>query len=273
MAQKNRLADGGRIDRSKTVRFSFNGKRYEGFAGDTLASALLANGVSLVGRSFKYHRPRGIMTAGSEEPNALIQLGKGARTEPNIRATQAELFDGLTADSQNCWPSVGFDIGAINSVMSKYLPAGFYYKTFMWPASQWMRYERAIRRMAGLGPAPEAADADRYARRHAHCDLLVAGGGPAGLASAKAAGEAGQDVILAHAGPVLGGGLNDVADAGRRRWLAETLAALAAMHETRDEDWPEGFEVYRLARAEQSVLELGKEKYFHEEKGCVKCHG
>ncbi len=148
-------ADG--VDRSKTIDFTFDGKRYEGHAGDTLASALLANGVHLVGRSFKYHRPRGVMTAGSEEPNALIQLGDGAKTEPNLRATQIELFDGLVASSQNRWPSLRFDIGAINNLLSRYFPAGFYYKTFMWPPSFWMKYECFIRRAAGLGKAPEAA--------------------------------------------------------------------------------------------------------------------
>ena len=129
--QGHRLAQGGRIDRSKPLRFTFNGRGYTGFQGDTLASALLASGISLVGRSFKYHRPRGIMTAGSEEPNALVQLGTGARTEPNLRATQVELFDGLVASSQNCWPSVEFDVGVVNNALSRLFPAGFYYKTFM----------------------------------------------------------------------------------------------------------------------------------------------
>src|SRR5215813_10426407 len=133
-AQKNRLSQGGRIDRSKPLRFTFDGKTYYGYQGDTLASALLANGVVLIGRSFKYHRPRGILSAGAEEPNALIQLGVGNRTEPNIRATQIELYDGLVAESQNRWPSLGFDIGGVNNLLSRYFPAGFYYKTFMWPA-------------------------------------------------------------------------------------------------------------------------------------------
>src|SRR5215470_19527244 len=131
--QPYRLPQGGRIDRSSPLRFTFNDRSYEGYAGDTLASALLANGVTLVGRSFKYHRPRGIMSAGAEEPNALVQLGHGAYTEPNIRATVAELYEGLSASSQNCWPSVGFDFGAINNLLSRLFPAGFYYKTFMWP--------------------------------------------------------------------------------------------------------------------------------------------
>ena len=144
-AQQNRLNSGGRIDRSKPLNFVFDGKSYTGYQGDTLASALLANGVVLVGRSFKYHRPRGILSAGAEEPNALIQLGVGARTEPNTRATQIELYDGLVAESQNRWPSLNFDIGAINSAIERFIPSGFYYKTFMWPAKGWMFYEKFIR--------------------------------------------------------------------------------------------------------------------------------
>ncbi|WP_425406255.1 sarcosine oxidase subunit alpha family protein [Hwanghaeella sp.] len=233
MAQKNRLSDGGRIDRTKPVRFTFNGKRYDGFAGDTLASALLANGVSLVGRSFKYHRPRGIMTAGSEEPNALVQLGKGARTEPNIRATQAELFDGLTAESQNCWPSVGFDIGAINSVMSKYLPAGFYYKTFMWPASMWMTYEHFIRNAAGLGKGPTEPDPDRYAQHHTACDVLIVGGGPAGLTAALAAGRSGARTILIDEQNEFGGWLltddTEIDGMAPADWVAGTVKELAGL--------------------------------------------
>jgi sarcosine oxidase subunit alpha len=158
--QPNRLPQGGIIDRAQTLAFTFDGRRYEGHPGDTLASALLANGVHLIGRSFKYHRPRGILTAGSEEPNALVQLGEGARTEPNVRATQIEIFDGLVASSQNRWPSLRFDIGVINDLLSRYLPAGFYYKTFMWPPSFWMKYEYVIRHFAGHGKAPTASDPD-----------------------------------------------------------------------------------------------------------------
>jgi sarcosine oxidase, subunit alpha len=180
--QTDRLAQGGLVDRSKPLRFRFNGRDLQGYAGDTLASALLANGVHLVGRSFKYHRPRGIFSAGAEEPNALVQLETGARTEPNIRATQIELYDGLIASSQNCWPSVHTDIGAVNNMLSRLLPAGFYYKTFMWPPSWWIRYEHYIRKAAGLGVSPRDPDPDTYDHRHAHCDVLVAGGGPAGLA-------------------------------------------------------------------------------------------
>ena len=138
--QSFRLESGGLVDRGKSVSFTFNGKRYEGCEGDSLASALLANGVMLVGRSFKYHRPRGIMTDGPEEPNALVQVGVGAYTQPNLRATQVELYDGLEAFSQNCWPSLELDAGAVNSAVSRILPAGFYYKTFMWPQGYWMKY-------------------------------------------------------------------------------------------------------------------------------------
>src|SRR6266436_3218862 len=169
-----RTPSGGRIDRARPLAFEFDGKHLVGYHGDTLASALLANGVHLVGRSFKYHRPRGILSAGSEEPNALIQLGEGARTEPNVRATQIELYDGLVAASQNRWPSLRLDIGGVNNLLSRYFPAGFYYKTFMWPPSAWMRYEHVIRRAAGLGKAPKAPDPDIYSKTYAHCDVLVA---------------------------------------------------------------------------------------------------
>ncbi len=160
-SQPFRLASGGLIDRKRPLAFSFNGRRLTGYAGDSLASALLANGVTLVGRSFKYHRPRGIVCAGADEPNALVQLETGARTEPNLRATQIELYDGLVAASQNCWPSVGFDVGSVNNLLSRLMPSGFYYKTFMWPASLWMTYEKVIRKVAGMGRAPDAPDPDR----------------------------------------------------------------------------------------------------------------
>lgn len=236
MARGNRLQSGGHINRTMPISFSFNGKRYQGFEGDTLASALLANGVHLVGRSFKYHRPRGIMTAGSEEPNAIVQLGEGARTEPNIRATQIEIFEGLVANSQNCWPSVDFDIGAINSVMARYLPAGFYYKTFMWPASMWMTYEHFIRQAAGLGKAPEEEDPDLYAQHHVHCDILIAGGGPAGLAAALSAAQSGARVILADEQHAFGGWLltdheAEIDGIPASDWVAATLEALRAMPE------------------------------------------
>ena len=152
MTNEYRLSSGGQINRSESISFKFNGKTLYGYKGDTLASALLANGIHLVGRSFKYHRPRGIMTAGSEEPNAIVQLNdKTNRTEPNVRATEVEIYEGLEASSQNCWPNVNFDIGGINNAISAFLPAGFYYKTFMWPASFWEKYEYFIRHSAGLG--------------------------------------------------------------------------------------------------------------------------
>ncbi len=232
-----RLAEGGRIDRAKPIDFTFNGAGYRGFAGDTLASALLANGVHLVGRGFKYHRPRGIVSAGAEEPNALVQLGDDAgRTDPNMRATQIELFDGLVASSQNCWPSVENDIGAVADVLSPLFPAGFYYKTFMWPASLWHGYEAVIRRAAGLGRAPTGHDPDRYDHCHAHCDVLVAGGGPAGLAAALAAAKSGARVILADEQAELGGALLSEPEDGLRiggkpaeDWRSATINSLEAL--------------------------------------------
>lgn len=204
-----RNSAGGRVDRSRPLRFRFDGRDFAGLAGDTLASALLANGVHLVGRSFKYHRPRGILTAGAEEPNALVTIRRdGARVTPNLRATQVELYDGLDAQSQNRWPSLAFDLGATNNLISAFLPAGFYYKTFMWPRAAWKKiYEPMIRRAAGLGRAPELADPDRYAHRYAHCDVLVAGAGPAGLAAALAAARSGARVILCDEQAQFGGSL------------------------------------------------------------------
>ncbi|WP_430436591.1 2Fe-2S iron-sulfur cluster-binding protein [Oceanibaculum nanhaiense] len=238
MSQSHRLPDGGRIDRSRSLSFLFDGNRYEGHPGDTLASALIANGVHLVGRSFKYHRPRGIFSAGSEEPNALIQLGLGNHTEPNLRAPQIELYDGLVASSQNRFPSLSFDLGEVNDIAAPLIPSGFYYKTFMWPKRGWMSYERAIRRMAGLGRAPDGPDPDIYEHRHAHCDVLVAGGGVTGLAAALAAGRAGARVILADEQAEMGGWLLSEGDGetGTRisgkpaaDWVEKTVAELAAM--------------------------------------------
>ncbi|MFD2236918.1 sarcosine oxidase subunit alpha family protein [Aureimonas populi] len=204
-----RIAGRGRIDRSRTLGFTFDGKRYEGHPGDTLASALLANGVHLVGRSFKYHRPRGILSAGSEEPNALVRIDRGpGRAEPNNRATVVELHEGLRAESQNRWPSLAFDVGAVNDALGQLFTAGFYYKTFMWPKGFWDRlYEPVIRHAAGLGRAPDEKDADRYASRYAHCDVLVVGAGPAGLAAALAAGRAGAKVMLVDEQAEMGGSL------------------------------------------------------------------
>ena len=193
-----RLAQGGRlIDRSEAMEFTFNGKRMTGFAGDTLASALLGAGQTLVGRSFKYHRPRGILASGSEEPNALVHLGEGARFEPDQRVTTTELFDGLTCTSQNHWPSLEFDVGAINNKFSRFLTAGFYYKTFMFPRVAWEKlFEPIVRQSAGLGQVPKERDADRYEHFYAHVDVLVVGGGVAGLAAARSAASTGAKVLL-----------------------------------------------------------------------------
>jgi sarcosine oxidase subunit alpha len=193
-----RLSGMGRlINKDKAVSFKFNGKNLRGFEGDTLASALLANDQMLMGRSFKYHRPRGVVGAGAEEPNALMNLGLDGQFEPNQRATTTEVFDGLTAQSQNHWPSLEYDVGAINTAFSRFLPAGFYYKMFMYPRAFWKHvYEPIIRKSAGLGRAPKDRDTSTYEHFHAHVDVLVAGGGIAGLAAARAAGEAGARVLL-----------------------------------------------------------------------------
>jgi sarcosine oxidase subunit alpha len=203
-----RLSSGGLVDRSKTLSFTFDGRPLRGFSGDTLASALLANDQQLVGRSFKYHRPRGIVSAGPSEPNALVTLGSGARTDANTKATVAELYGGLTAKSQNRWPSLGFDVGAVNGVLSPFLGAGFYYKTFMWPKQFWeLVYEPFIRRAAGLGRAVLERDPESYEKSWAFCDLLVVGAGPAGLMAALTAGRAGLRVIVADEDFRLGGSL------------------------------------------------------------------
>ncbi|WP_149587622.1 sarcosine oxidase subunit alpha family protein [Tabrizicola flagellatus] len=233
MTQSHRI-DGGLIDRTKTLRFTFDGIPYQGHPGDTLASALLANGVRLMGRSFKYHRPRGPISAGSEEPNALVELRTGARQEPNTRATVAELFDGLEANSQNRWPSLRFDAMGINDKLSAFFAAGFYYKTFMWPKSFWEKlYEPIIRRAAGLGSVTREEDPDAYDKGFLHCDLLVIGAGPAGLMAALTAGRAGKRVILADEDFRMGGRLNAetlaVGDASGADWAAAVLAELAAM--------------------------------------------
>src|SRR6266478_311777 len=237
MAQPFRLPEGGRIDRERTIGFTFNKRRYEGHPGDTLASALLANGVSLLGRSFKYHRPRGIMSAGVEEPSAIIQLGAGAYGDPNCKATQIELHDGLTAASLNCWPSVELDFGVLGNVMADLIPAGFYYKTFMWPRRGWLAYEHVIRRAAGLGRAPTLPDPERYEKRFDHVDVLVAGGGPAGIAAALAAGRSGARVILADEQSEFGGQLlwrnAEIDESGAQDWLTAALGELAAMKEVR----------------------------------------
>ncbi len=203
-----RLPKGGLVDRKAPLSFTFDGRPLQGFAGDTLASALLANGQMLVGRSFKYHRPRGILTSGAAEPNALVTIGRGGRTEPNTRATVQELYEGLAAQSQNRWPSLDFDIGALNGLLSPFLGAGFYYKTFMWPAPLWEKfYEPFIRKAAGLGKASYDPDPDSYEKSWAHCDLLVIGAGPTGLAAALTAGRAGARVLIVDEGSLPGGSL------------------------------------------------------------------
>jgi sarcosine oxidase subunit alpha len=230
-----RLAKGGRlIDRSAALEFSFNGKRMKGFRGDTLSAALLANDQMLVGRSFKYHRPRGIVAAGAEEPNALVNLGSGARLEPNQRTTVTELFDGLEATSQNHWPSLEYDVGVLNNTAARFLPAGFYYKTFIHPRPFWKHvFEPIIRQSAGLGKAPKDRDADRYEQAYAFCDLLVVGGGIAGLQAALVAGRAGARVLLLEQNAHWGGRApvdGDVIDgqpAGA--WVDEAVAALEGM--------------------------------------------
>lgn len=204
----HRLSTGGLIERDAPLTFQFDGKSYAGFRGDTLASALVANGVKLIGRSFKYHRPRGLLSAGPEEPNGLVELHSGARRTPNSKATTVELYDGLEAASQNRWPSLRFDIASITSLASPLLGAGFYYKTFMWPASFWEKvYEPAIRRAAGLGRAAKSGDLDTYEKAFAYCDVLVIGSGPAGLQAALTAGRSGARVVLAEEDFRLGGRL------------------------------------------------------------------
>jgi len=207
MSEPSRLGSGGRIDRGSVIDFTFNGRRYQGRRGDTLASALLANGQRFIARSWKYHRPRGIMTAGVEEPNAIVQLESGSFSVPNARATEVELYEGLVATSVNAVPSIEHDRMAINQRIARFIPAGFYYKTFMWPRRLWPRYEEAIRQAAGLGKSPEARDADRYDKRFAHCDVLIVGGGPAGLAAARVAALSGARTIIVDDQPELGGSL------------------------------------------------------------------
>ena len=239
-----RTASGGRIDRDRSIPFRFDGKRYAGHPGDTLASALLANGVTLFGRSFKYHRPRGLMATGIDEPNALVTILRGEVREPNVPATQVEIFDGLVAESQNRFPSLDRDIGALNALGGKLFSAGFYYKTFMGPVAGplkgtrfWMLCEQVIRRAAGLGRAGHAPDPARYEKMNAFCDVLVVGGGPAGLAAAHAAGKAGRRVILADLDPIFGGALKWSGEyldgTSAAAWVAEAIATLAAMDNVR----------------------------------------
>uniref|UniRef100_UPI00286C6D6C 2Fe-2S iron-sulfur cluster-binding protein n=1 Tax=Sphingomonas sp. TaxID=28214 RepID=UPI00286C6D6C len=221
-----RITASSRVDRGRTVAFTFDGKAYQGFAGDTLASALLANGVTLFGRSFKYHRPRGLVGAGSEEPNALVSVDRGpGRHTPNLLATQIELYDGLTATSQNRWPSLQFDLGSLTNRLSFLFPAGFYNKTFMWPRSAWEAlYEPAIRRMAGLGEPPREFDPDHYAAAFAHCELLVVGAGPAGIEAALEAANGDKRVILIDEQNEIGGGA--LSDPALWAWLEQGVKTL-----------------------------------------------
>uniref|UniRef100_UPI003B51A4E1 sarcosine oxidase subunit alpha family protein n=1 Tax=Roseovarius indicus TaxID=540747 RepID=UPI003B51A4E1 len=233
-----RVSGEGLINRRRRVEFSFGGRTYQGVAGDTLASALLANDIRLIGRSFKYHRPRGLLTAGSEEPNGLVTTGRGAGQEPNMRATMVELFDGLQARSQNNWPSLDFDLMSVNDLAAPFLGAGFYYKTFMWPPKFWEKvYEPVIRRAAGLGALSMEANADKYEKAWAHCDLLVIGAGPAGLMAALTAARAGVDVVLAEEDVRTGGRLNaetfEVDGVPGRVWAEEVTRELAAMENVR----------------------------------------
>ena len=234
MPKNLRINSSNFIDETTRVSFKFDGKTYYGFKGDTLASALIANGIHLVARSFKYHRPRGIMTAGSEEPNAIVQInGNTAYTEPNVRATEIEIYDGLEASSQNCWPNVNFDIGGINNILSPLLPAGFYYKTFMWPASFWEKYEYFIRKSAGLGKSPTKSDPDLYEHKYIHCDVLVIGGGISGIMAAKTAAENNYKTLLLDEKPHLGGTtiyqsseFNKINNQYSSKWLENEISKL-----------------------------------------------
>jgi len=235
MTQRCRLPHGGRIDRARPLSFTFNGKDYQGYHGDTLASALLAHGVHFVARSLKYHRPRGIVTAGVEEPNALVQLESGALTVPNARATEVELYAGLKAASVNARPSIERDRLAILEKLGRFIPAGFYYKTFMWPRTWWRNYEEIIRDTAGLGHAPQESDADLYDKTYAHCDVLVVGAGPAGIAAAYRAGATGARVMLVDDQPQAGGTLLSSSETIDGKppdaWIASVLAELRRMPE------------------------------------------
>ncbi len=234
MSQEFRITSGGLIDRSKEISFIFNGKEYTGYKGDTLASALLANGVHLIGRSFKYHRPRGIIAAGVEDANGKVQLYKDNITEPNVNVTEVELVEGLRIESQNCWPSVNFDVGGINNFLNRFFPAGFYYKTFMWPKSFWYHvYEPFIRKAAGMGRASLDPDPDRYEHQYEHCDILVVGSGPSGIASALSAAKNGARVILAEDKARFGGSLlTDNVTIGNKNgdeWVEDSISELKSM--------------------------------------------
>ncbi|MEE9388820.1 MAG: sarcosine oxidase subunit alpha family protein [Paracoccaceae bacterium] len=233
-----RVADKGMVESNIAVAFSFDGKQFTGFRGDTLASALLANGVRLMGRSFKYHRPRGVLSAGSEEPNALVTIGQGADQTPNCRATTVEIYNGLVAHSQNRWPSLSTDLMGVNDVVSPFLSAGFYYKTFMWPKAFWNRiYEPIIRHAAGLGALSGSHNTAHYDRAYAFCDLLIIGAGPAGINAALTAARAGADVLLVDENPEPGGRLlaedEQVGKVSGGDWVTDVMAELAALENFR----------------------------------------
>jgi sarcosine oxidase subunit alpha len=234
-SQTFRLAAGGAIDRGRPIQFRFEGRSYQGYGGDTLASALMANGVRVMGRSVKYHRPRGLLAAGAEEPNVLVRVGEGAQSTVNLRATEVLLREGLVASPVNCWPSARFDLGAVNNLLSAFLSAGFYYKTFMWPT--WHLFEGSIRRMAGLGKPSSLPDPDFYEPVYAHCDVLVIGAGPAGLAAARSASAGGARVILAEQDFALGGRLlwdgAQIDGIAAAEWIARTEAEIRGQTETR----------------------------------------
>ena len=227
MNEPNRLPQGGRIDRNRPVTFKFNNQTLSGYAGDTVASALLANDIRIVARSFKYHRPRGIMGSGAEEPSALMQVGWGSKSVPNGKATQIEIYEGLEVSSVNCWPNVNYDLGAVAELFSAILPAGFYYKTFMYPNKWWMHYEKWIRKAAGFGVAESERDPDRYEKVNSWCDVLVVGGGPAGLSAALSAAKSGARVVIAEEKGETGGGLLRSGDVTHQQWLSEIQAQLA----------------------------------------------
>ncbi len=239
-----RLSQGGRIDRDQRIKFTWDGSSMTGYAGDTLASALMANGETVLGRSFKYHRPRGIMSAGVEESGAMVTVGQGSRRDPNVKATMQELYSGLAASGQNAWPSVRFDVGAVNGLFGRFFSAGFYYKTFMglppmeWGSGTglWMKYESIIRKAAGMGVASREADPDVYDHAHGYCDVLVVGSGPAGLSAALTAAKAGLDVLLVEQDCELGGdylNLADDASAKKRKDLIAKLEKAGARIMTR----------------------------------------